>query len=134
MDDRGSVAFVNDVSLRGFVRFYLVRNNASHFVRAWHAHRQERKLVSVIAGAALICCVKVDDWEHPSPGLEVQRFVLAAEKPAVVSIPPGFANGSMSLRDETVICYFSDATIEDTRLDDFRYPARLWDPWQVVER
>jgi dTDP-4-dehydrorhamnose 3,5-epimerase-like enzyme len=134
VDDRGSVAFVNEASLDGFVRFYLVRNNVRYFVRAWHGHKRERKMVSVLSGAALICCVKVDDWTNPSTDVPVYRFVLSAEKPAVVSIPPGFVNGSMSLKDETAICYFSDATLDDTRSDDFRYPARLWDPWQVVER
>ena len=134
MDDRGSVAFVNEASLRGFVRFYVVRNNTKNFVRAWHGHKHERKLVTVIAGSALICCVEIDDWNRPSPDLSVHRFVLSAEKPAAVSIPPGFANGSMSLTDATVICYFADATIEDTRLDDFRYPARTWDPWYILER
>ncbi len=134
MDDRGSVAFVNGASLAGFVRFYLVRNHARQFVRAWHGHKRERKLVSVVAGTALICCVKIDDWDNPSPDLEVERFVLSADKPAVLSIPSGFANGSQSLRDGTTICYFSDTTIEGAGPDDFRYPARTWDPWHVVER
>ena len=134
VDDRGSVAFVNAADLTGFVRFYLVRNHARSFVRAWHGHRQERKLVTVVTGAALVCCVRVDNWERPSPDLAVYRFVMAAETPAALAIPPGFVNGSMSLRDETTICYFSDATIEQSADDDYRFPARTWDPWHVTER
>ena len=134
MDDRGSVAFVNGADLSGFVRFYLVRNHARNFVRAWHGHQRERKLVTVVAGAALVCCVQVDDWDAPSHDLEIHRFVLSADRPAVLSIPAGFANGSMSLTDGTVICYFSDTAIEDAGADDFRFPARIWDPWHVVER
>jgi dTDP-4-dehydrorhamnose 3,5-epimerase-like enzyme len=125
---------VNEASLSGFVRFYLVRNHQSCFVRAWHGHQRERKLVTVVAGAALICCVKVDDWEQPSTDLAVHRFVLSADRPAAVAIPAGFVNGSMTLKEKTTICYFSDATIEETRSDDFRYPARFWDPWHVAER
>jgi dTDP-4-dehydrorhamnose 3,5-epimerase len=134
VDDRGSVAFVNGARLDAFVRFYLVRNNARQFVRAWHGHQRESKLVSVVAGTALICCVKIDDWDNPSPDLRVERFVLSADKPAVLSIPAGFANGSLTLRDDTTICYFSDAAIEEAGSDDFRFPARMWDPWHVVER
>ena len=134
VDDRGSVAFVNGANLAGFVRFYLVRNHTQKFVRAWHAHKHERKLVSVVSGAALVCCVRVDDWDDPSPGLEVHRYVMSAQKPTVLRVPPGFANGSMSLTSDTTICYFADSTIEDAGSDDFRYPARLWDPWNVLER
>ena len=125
---------MNEASLNGFVRFYLVRNNMTNFVRAWHGHQRERKLVSVVAGSALVCCVGIDNWSTPSADLQVHRFVLSAEKPAVLSIPAGFANGSMSLRDGTAICYFSDATVEESRSDDFRYPARTWNPWHVAER
>lgn len=134
IDDRGSVAFVNGADLAQFSRFYLVRNHAQHFVRAWHGHKHERKLVSVVVGSALICCVKIDHWENPSPTLNVYRYVLSEKRPAVLSVPPGFANGSMSLTADTAICYFSDTAIEDAHSDDFRFPARAWDPWRVVER
>lgn len=120
--------------MRGFARFYLVRNYALHAVRAWHAHKHERKIVTVVSGAALICCVQVDDWERPSTGMTVSRYVLSAEKPAALLIPGGFANGSMNLAAETTICYFSDVTIEDAPADDIRFPARHWDPWHVEER
>lgn len=134
VDDRGSVAFVNDASLYGFRRFYVVRNHSRKFVRAWHGHRRERKLITVMSGTALICCVAVDDWDNPSPSLEVHRYVLSAERPAVLSVPGGFANGSMNLTDETAVCYFSDTSIEEASMDDVRFPARMWDPWSVIER
>lgn len=116
------------------MRFYLVRNHAQHFIRAWHGHKYERKLVSVVSGVALVCCVRIDDWNHPSPGLEVHRYVLSAERPSVLYVPPGFANGSMNLNPDTTVCYFSDIAAEDAASDDFRFPARLWNPWDVVER
>lgn len=133
-DDRGSVAHVNEASLEGFVRFYLVRNHVQGFVRAWHGHRAERKKVTVVSGAALVCCVRVDDWESPCDDLVVDRYVLSADMPAVLSIPGGYANGSMSLTPGTTLCYFSDAPIEKAGNDDIRFPARYWDPWHVQER
>lgn len=91
-------------------------------------------MVTTTAGAALICCVEVDDWEQPSSTLAVSRYVLSAERPSALYIPPGYANGAMSLTPETTLCYFSDVSVVDSGKDDFRFPARYWDPWEVVER
>lgn len=134
IDDRGRVAFVNEFDLSQCRRFYSVENFAAGTVRAWHAHKKERKWVMVTAGAALVCCVPVDDWESPSTDAKIHRFALDASQPAVLEIPPGYANGAMSLQSGTKIVYFSDARLDESLEDDFRFPARHWDPWQVVER
>jgi dTDP-4-dehydrorhamnose 3,5-epimerase len=76
----------------------------------------------------------VDDWERPSPGLEVSRFVLSASTPAVLRIPEGYANGFMTLTPAAKLMFFSTSTLEESLGDDFRFPARLWDPWHVEER
>ena len=133
-DDRGQLAFVNGFGFEGVKRFYAVSNHRQGFVRAWHAHRREAKYVHLARGSALIGAVRVDDWEHPSPNLPVERFVLSAGKPAVVFIPAGFANGFMSLSDDALLYYFSTSSLEESKGDDVRYPARHWDPWQVEER
>jgi len=111
-----------------------VRNHTRNFVRAWHGHRHERKWVTVLSGAALICCIAVDDWDNPSKDLSVQRFVLSEGNPALLEIPGGFVNGSMSLTDGAAICYFSDSLINSAAEDDIRFDARFWDPWEVQER
>ena len=133
-DDRGRVYFANDFDPQGVRRLYFVENFATGTVRAWHAHRKERKWVNVVSGAALACCVEIDDWDSPSPDAEVHRFTLDAANPAVLAIPAGYANGAMSLLAGTKLLYFSDAALEDSLDDDFRFPARHWDPWQVAER
>lgn len=134
VDDRGSVGHVNAASLDGFVRFYLVRNHRPGFVRAWHGHRHERKLVTVVSGAALVCCVRIDDWDRPSEDLTVDRYVLSSDAPAALLVPGGYVNGSMSLTPDTTLCYFSDVPIEQAGNDDIRFPAHRWDPWEIVER
>jgi dTDP-4-dehydrorhamnose 3,5-epimerase len=133
-DDRGRVAFVNDFSPEAAKRFYIVENFAVGTVRAWHAHKHERKWVMAIAGAALACAVAVDDWENPSTGAEMHRFTLDATTPAVLEIPAGYANGAMSLLPGTRLMYLSDASLDASLGDDYRYPARHWDPWHVEER
>jgi len=134
VDDRGSVGFINDFDFGGVKRFYTVSNHAAGFVRAWHAHRREAKYVTVLRGAAVIGAVKIDDWENPSREAYVHRFVLSALKPTVVFIPAGYANGFMSLTEDTLLAFFSTATVEESREDDIRYDARYWDIWNIIER
>ncbi|HEY3250089.1 MAG TPA: dTDP-4-dehydrorhamnose 3,5-epimerase family protein [Ignavibacteria bacterium] len=134
VDDRGEVAFVNEFNFDKVKRFYVLGNHSSGFVRAWHGHKKESKYFHVVKGSALICAVKIDNWESPSAKLNVSRFTLSEKTPAVLYIPSGYANGSMSLTDDCKIMVFSTSTLEESLNDDFRYPARLWDPWKVEER
>jgi dTDP-4-dehydrorhamnose 3,5-epimerase-like enzyme len=134
VDDRGQVAFVNDFNFAGVKRFYVVSNHNAGFVRAWHAHRHEAKYVMVVQGAAIVGAVAIDDWQHPSTDVKVHRYVLSAKKPTVLYIPPGYANGFMSLTSDTQLIFFSTSTIEEAKADDVRYDARYWDIWNVVER
>jgi dTDP-4-dehydrorhamnose 3,5-epimerase len=128
------VRFVNDFDFRGVRRFYTVSNHSPGTVRAWHGHRQEAKFATVLQGAALTCCVRIDDWESPSPELPVDRFVLSAEAPGVLAIPRGYANGFMTLAENTLITFFSTSTLDQSLGDDLRFPARYWDPWSIEER
>lgn len=134
VDDRGEVGFVNAFDFSGVRRFYTVRNHRSGFVRAWHAHRNEAKYVTAVSGAALVGAVRIDDWERPGKALPVTRHVLAAAQPKVLFIPAGYANGFMSLTDDTRLMFFSTRTLDESKNDDFRYDARHWDIWTVEER
>lgn len=134
VDDRGEVGFVNEFNFAGVKRFYIVRNHRQGFVRAWHGHKKESKYVTVTSGAALIAAVQLDDWDKPSSDLPVVRHVLSASKPSVLFIPAGYANGFMSLTEDATLMFFSNSTLEESKGDDFRFDARLWDVWNVVER
>ncbi len=134
VDDRGTLAFVNDFDFEVVKRFYVVRNHQRGFVRAWHGHQYETKYVTAVSGTAVVCCVEIDDWKQPSADASVQRFVLSSTKPTVLEIPAGYANGFMSLTDDTGLLFFSTSTVEESAADDYRYPARYWDPWTVEER
>lgn len=135
-DDRGVVGFVNqfDPQAAGIRRFYVVSSHRRGFVRAWHAHRRERKFVTVVEGAALVCAVAIDDWAHPNLSTKIHRYVLTASDPAILAIPAGYANGWMPLTDDAKLMFFSTSTLEESREDDVRFAARLWNPWEVEER
>ncbi|MBI2482796.1 dTDP-4-dehydrorhamnose 3,5-epimerase family protein [Candidatus Uhrbacteria bacterium] len=135
VDDRGEVGFVNDFTFAGVKRFYMLQNHRQGFIRAWHAHRYEAKYVLVLEGSALIGAVKVvGDWDAPAKETPVYRRVMSAKKPAVLYIPPGYANGAMSLTQDAKVMYLSTASMEETKNDDVRYESRYWDIWNVEER
>src|SRR5438093_11036925 len=95
VDDRGLVSFVNAFDFANIKRFYTVRNHRPGFVRAWHAHRRERKYVTVVQGAALVGAVAIGDSLDPPRDAKTYRFVMSAAKPGVLYIPAGYANGFM---------------------------------------
>jgi len=136
-DDRGTVGFVNgfDPHVEGVRRFYTVSNHRQGFIRAWHAHKEEAKYVTVLRGSAVVAAVKIEgDWKNPNKGTEVERFVLSANKPSVLYIPEGYANGFMNLTEDAQLMFFSTSTMEETEGDDYRYESDYWDAWEVVER
>lgn len=133
-DDRGELCFVNDFNFADVKRFYSVKNHRQGFVRAWHAHRNEAKYVTVVEGAAIIAAVRIDDWDKPSKDLKVERRVLSAKKPSVLFIPAGYANGFMSLTEDARLMFFSTSTLADSLGDDIRYDSRYWDVWNIEER
>jgi len=134
VDDRGEITFVNDFNFESVKRFYIVSNHKAGFVRAWHAHKREAKYVTAVAGAAIVGAVKIDDWDKPSGNLPVGRYIISSNKPQVLYIPPGYANGFMSLTSDLKLIFFSTAKLEESADDDFRFDARYWDIWNIVER
>ena len=133
VDDRGELGFVNEFDMHSVRRFYTVCNHRAGFVRAWHAHKKEEKFVTVVNGAAIVAAVCIDNWENPSKGLHVHRYVLSEKRPAVLFIPKGYANGFMTLTEDTKLMFFSTAMFEESQVDDIRYDAYYWNPWVVVE-
>lgn len=119
-DDRGVVRFVNDFSFADVKRFYQVSNHEVGFIRAWHGHQKEAKYVYVASGAALIALVNMNKTE------EKYRFVLSVDKPSMLYIPPGFYNGSKTLKADTNIMYYATATLEESKDDDFREDWKLY--------
>ena len=111
VDDRGEVGFVNDFRFDNVKRFYTLRNFSKGFVRAWHGHQREGKYFTVTRGAALICAVQVDDWKKPSKDQPIARHVLSEKQPSVLFLPPGYANGFMSLEEDTRLMVFSTNSV-----------------------
>ena len=134
VDERGQLDYFNEINFKSIKRFYIVQNHKDKFIRAWHAHKKESKLIQVISGAALICAVKIDNWKKPNKKANVFKKILSVNKPELLFIPKGYANGAMTLTRNTKIMYYSDKILNDSISDDFRYDFDYWNPWEITQR
>jgi len=139
VDDRGELSFLNDFSwLTNVKRYYIVENHEKGFIRAWHGHKKEKKYVQVISGCAMICAVKLDLLENCKNKFyeidDYSKFILSEKKPSILSIPEGYANGFMTLKENTKIIFFSTSTLEESKNDDYRYDWDIIYPWNIKYR
>lgn len=136
VDDRGSLNYANAFNFYGVKRFYQVQNFNTSTIRAFHGHMHEAKYVYVPKGSAIVAAVKLDDIKSPSKHQKVNRFILSDRHPQILYIPPKYANGFKSLEDDTRILFFSTSSLEETKDDDFRFPADYWGKkiWEVENR
>jgi len=128
-DDRGCIRFINDFDFSKVKRFYQIQNHIRGFIRAWHGHRKEGKYVYVAKGTALVAAVKLDD-DRAVP----VKFVLSDKVPTIFCIPPGYANGFMSLEEDTIVQFFSTALLEESIEDAERISYDRWDIWNINYR
>lgn len=131
-DDRGVVRFVNDFDFARVKRFYVLENWRAGFVRAWHGHNREEKWITVVHGAAIVAAAII----MPQNKLQLTAlYTLTEQSPAILHIPPGYANGSMALTPGAQVMHFSSMTMEETAGDDLRWP---WDTlpgvWEEQQR
>jgi len=136
-DDRGCVRFVNDFNFDKVKRFYQVENHKKGFIRAWHGHKNEAKYVYVARGCALIGSVLIPvdgKIETVSPNETPQKFVLSSENPQVLYIPKNHANGFMTLKEDTIIQFFSTSTLKESLGDDVRFSYDKWNIWSQTFR
>lgn len=136
VDDRGCVLFSNGFAFEGVKRFYAVENFSKDTIRAWHGHEKEGKYVFVSSGSAIVAAVKMTDTKKPNKKEKIERYILSSRKPSVLWIPSGYANGFKSLEPGTKLFFFSTSTLEESKGDDYRFPADYWGDiiWHVENR
>ena len=133
-DNRGSLRFSNELNFKNIKRFYLVHNYAKNFIRAWHGHLHEEKYIGCIKGTFQISAVKIDNIKKPSKKSKIHNYILNMSDSNFVHIPKGFANGSMSLEENSELLIFSTSSLSESLKDDIRYDARYWNPWDIRSR
>jgi dTDP-4-dehydrorhamnose 3,5-epimerase-like enzyme len=133
-DNRGSLSFSNTFSFLEIKRFYIVHNYNKNFIRAWHGHLEEKKFITCVQGTFQVSCVRMDKTKSPSKKNKIFTWFLNAGNQNIISIPEGYANGSMSLEDNSKLLIFSTSSLEDSLKDDYRFPVKYWNPWDIIER
>ncbi|MEJ2296218.1 MAG: dTDP-4-dehydrorhamnose 3,5-epimerase family protein, partial [Candidatus Lokiarchaeota archaeon] len=128
--------FANEFNFYGVKRFYQVSNFSNNTIRAFHGHRNEAKYVYVAKGSAIVAAVELDKVDSPSRKLPIHRYVLSDKNPKILFIPPKHANGFRPLEKNTQIIFFSTSSLEESKDDDYRYPADYWgsEIWEVENR
>jgi dTDP-4-dehydrorhamnose 3,5-epimerase-like enzyme len=133
-DDRGTLQFINEIQLTQFKRFYLIENHNIGFVRAWHGHMLEGKAFIPVQGAFIVGVARLNSNAKPDHTFEPEKQVLDASSPSALLVPPGFANGLMSLTQGAKLMVLSTSTLEESMNDDYRFPYDLWNIWQIDYR
>lgn len=137
VDDRGSVAFVNNFDFSRVKRFYVVENHKQGFVRAWHGHEREEKYAFVSRGAALFGLAPLEEMRKLHPWgtyAEPNMHTLSSKNPEILYIPAGYANGFKTLTDDAQIFFFSTSTLEESANDDIRFPYGHLNIWEDKQR
>ena len=133
VDERGTLRFVNDFLMHDVVRFYIIRHNNTELIRAWQAHKQERKYFYVLKGKFVVAYLKLDKFDNPDMSLKPEYTVLSEQESKVLAIPEGYANGLKALEPDAEIMVFSNLSVEESQKDDFRFPAEWWFDWERLE-
>ena len=127
LDHRGSLSFINNVNLKEFVRFYLVRNKKKNIIRAWHGHFKESKLIICLEGKAKICAVQINHKKKPSKKKKIFKWTIDAKKKfSGIYIPKGYANGTVSLSSNMKLLVLSNLTLKQSLNDDYRFASNYW--------
>jgi dTDP-4-dehydrorhamnose 3,5-epimerase-like enzyme len=133
-DNRGSLTFSNVFNFKKIKRFYIIKNHNINFIRAWHAHKYEEKFFLCIDGVFQISCTRIKNFDEPDKNTKVYSWVLSSEKPQIIYIPNGYANGSMNLSKNAKLLIYSTSTLKQSMSDDHRYSWDYWNPWKILSR
>ena len=121
-DVRGKLIFFNEFSMESIKRFYEINPSNTKIIRAWQGHLIESKWFYCTSGSFILNLLPLDANGIVSTTLPVERFVLSSEKPLILKVPGGYASGFKAITDNSKLIVFSDTTIAESSMDDFRYP------------
>lgn len=113
IDNRGLLRFVNDFDMKQVRRMYIIEPKFGQ-IRAWQGHKKEQKWFFVLEGSFLIQTVSIQAHQNRS------KIIVLAEDSRVVHIESGNYNGFEALTEGSKMLVFSNQTIDEAALDDFR--------------
>ncbi len=130
-DHRGSLQFVNDFDMATVKRMYFTTHPSTETIRAWQGHQIESRWFFCVKGAFKVKLVKIDDWENPSNNCKVFEFTLHENKPQVLYIPNGYANGFKAETENSKLMIMSNYRLNEIDNDHFRFDKNKWANWGI---
>lgn len=131
VDYRGQISHVNSLEMSEVRRFYIIHQNDTSIIRAWHAHQHEKKWFYAVKGSFTTAFVKIDDWENPSHSLLPEVFHLSADNSRILCIPEGYANGIKAEEPDSILMVFSNKILSEAVNDSWRYDKNWWMNWKI---
>lgn len=131
-DYRGQISSLNEFRFDGVQRFYLIHHPDPSVIRGWHGHQQEKKWFYCVKGDFTVACVKIDDWEHPSPDLKPEIFRLTESESRIVCVPEGYANCLKTETAGSVLLVLSGKILSEAVHDSWRYDKSMWVDWSKI--
>ena len=128
-DDRGTLSYFSEFGIGATKRLYIIEHLNTAVVRAWQGHKKEQKWFLVISGSFKIVLIKPENLEDPSDDLNFTEINLSAGNYQVLHIPGGYINGFKALEPNSRLMVFSDFSVEESALDDFRFDKNKWYNW-----
>lgn len=128
-DDRGVLQYVNDFNLAEIKRMYFITHPLTKTVRAWQGHKIERRWFFCVKGAFKVKLVKIDNWENPSDSCQIFEYNISEDKPQILYIPNGFANGFKATEKDSKLMILSDYGLNQVKDDDYRFDSNKWINW-----
>jgi dTDP-4-dehydrorhamnose 3,5-epimerase-like enzyme len=126
VDNRGSLAFFNEFTFSGVERFYIIRPEEPNAVRGWIGHQREQKWFTAAEGTIAVAVVRPNDWQSPDRNVPVSKFVLSADKPRILSVPPGHATAIIGISAKSALMVFSSGAMDQASSDTYRFPPNFW--------
>ena len=148
-DDRGLLRpITDDIDHELFHRCYIVEDYGRFVIRGLHYHKVEMKIFTIVSGAAKFITLKLPQEladrnendeikayieKHPD---SLQSWVLSSRHHGVLIIPPYYANGWVSLEDNSILVSLSNLRFEQAKDDDIRIDPYIIgeDKWKIIGR
>lgn len=124
-DNRGKLFFNNTLDLSEVKRMYIIENSNIDIVRAWQAHKIEKRWFVAVEGEFEIKLVQVDNFEDPSDDLQIQSYQLNANFMDCLCVEPGFATSIRAKTSNAKLAVFSDYLLGEV-VDYYKFDSGKW--------
>ncbi|WP_293295416.1 WxcM-like domain-containing protein [Allomuricauda sp.] len=125
-DERGEMRFFNSLNMNEIVRFYEISPANQDIIRGWQGHQHEKKWFYCLSGGFVINIIEINDFNRPSEDLTPIRVELESSNPRILAVPGGFVTAIRATSNNARLQVFSNAALNDSKNDDFRFPIDQW--------